>query len=314
MTVACATWKRRRLGPLALTLTLLWALPAAADQIKHALPDTIALLLDLSYRQGKSAAWKLDLAYPKAVAPKPRPALVIIHGGGWREGDKSSFSSLEHWAPGNVVDFAKLGFVAATINYRLSGEAPFPAAVEDCKCAVRWLRAHANDYHIDPDRIGAFGNSAGGHLALLLGMAGKGAGLEGDGPYREYSSLVQAVVSDSGPVDLDFKKPANSGLSRVMAQFMGGPAETLAERTRKASPVSYSAGAVPPLLLIYGTVDSQVTVGPVDEWVVALQRAGAKDVTYLRLGLANHCPYSLGKTEHLFPLVDDFFLRTLMRH
>src|SRR5262245_35641641 len=177
-------------------LTTLRAVPA---QVKHEMPENIGLERDLRYREGKSEAWKLDIAYPKDPGEKPRPALVIIHGGGWIEGDKSSFTSLKNWAPGNIIDFAKLGFVAATINYRLSGEAPFSAALEDCQSAVRWLRAHAQDYHIDVNRIGAYGNSAGGHLALLLGMVEEG--------------MVQAVVSDSGPVDLDFRKPEHKGLA-----------------------------------------------------------------------------------------------------
>src|SRR6266566_2073601 len=108
-------------------LLLVAPLRQIAAQVKHEMPDNIALQCDLRYREGKSAAWKLDLAYPKDPGAKPRPALVIIHGGGWIEGDKSSFTSLKYWAPGNIIDFAKLGFVAATINYRLSGEAPFPA-------------------------------------------------------------------------------------------------------------------------------------------------------------------------------------------
>ena len=242
---------------------ILAPLGGAAAQAKHEMPDTIALQCDLRYREGKSAAWKLDLACPKDPGSTLRPALVIIHGGGWLEGDKSSFTSLKYWAPGNIIDFAKLGFVAATINYRLSGEAPFPAALEDCKCAVRWLRAHALDYHIDVNRIGAYGNSAGGHLALLLGMTEKADGLEGDGPCQDQSSMVQAVVSDSGPVDLDLRKPENGGLAKVMSQFLAGPEETLAERIRKASPASYVREALPPMLLIYGTADSQVAVGPV---------------------------------------------------
>ena len=109
---------------------------------------------------------------------------MVIHGGGWLEGDKSSFASREHGVPGNIVNFAALGFVAVTINYRLSSEAPFPAALEDCKTAVRWLRAHANDYHLDRDHIGAYGNSAGGHLALLLGMRRDGAHPKGMAPTR----------------------------------------------------------------------------------------------------------------------------------
>ena len=296
----------------ALLVPLLAPLGHAAPA-KHELPDTVALQCDLRYREGTNAAWKLDIAYPKDSGVKPRPALVVIHGGGWIEGDKSSFSSLKYWAPGNIVDFARLGFVAATINYRLAGEAPFPAALEDCKCAVRWLRAHAQDYHIDINRVGAYGNSAGGHLALLLGMTDKVSGLEGDGPYQDQSSMVQAVISDSGPVDLDWTKPDNRGLVKVMSQFLAGPQATLAQRIRQASPVSYVSKPLPPLLLIYGTADTQVTVGPVDEFVLALQKAGLKDLTYLRLGLVDHCPYSLRKTESLYPIVDDFFTRTLMR-
>src|SRR4051812_29781058 len=112
---------------------LLAAFHLPAPPARHEMPDNIALQREVPYREGKSPAWKLDLAYPKDLGTKPRPALVIIHGGGWIEGDKSSFTSLEYWAPGNIIDFAKRGFVAATINYRLAPEAPFPAALEDCK-------------------------------------------------------------------------------------------------------------------------------------------------------------------------------------
>ena len=127
-------WKSTQKPPLlgAVLIFLLTSLRAAPAQIEHEMPDTIELQRDLRYREGKSAAWKLDLAYPKDPGNKPRPALVIIHGGGWIEGDKSSFTSLKSWAPGNIIDFARLGFVAVTINYRLSGEATFPAALEDC--------------------------------------------------------------------------------------------------------------------------------------------------------------------------------------
>src|SRR4051794_33439075 len=131
-------------------------------------PGGISVLHDLRYREGPSKQWRLDLAMKNDRRGDPRPAIVVIHGGGWLEGDKSSFASRQDRVPGNIVDFAALGFVAVSINYRLSGEAPFPAALEDCKSAVRWLRAHARDYNLDPDHIGAYGNSAGGHLALLF--------------------------------------------------------------------------------------------------------------------------------------------------
>src|SRR4029077_1812425 len=172
----------------------------AADD--RSTPADVTVLHNLRYREGPSKSWVMDLAMKKDTGGKPRPGIVLVHGGGWIEGDKSSFPSRKTGHPCNIEDLAALGFVAATVNYRLSGEAPFPAALEDCKCAVRWLRAHAKDYHLDSDHIGAYGNSAGGHLALLLGMVGKEAGLEGDGPYPDQSSAVQAVVSDSGPIDL----------------------------------------------------------------------------------------------------------------
>ena len=124
----------------------------------------ISLLREIPYREGASKQWTLDLAMPKERGDKPRAAIVVIHGGGWLEGDKSSFSTTTNRMPGNILDFARLGFVAVTINYRLSGEAPFPAALVDCRCAVRWLRANADTYQIDRARVGAYGNSAGGHL------------------------------------------------------------------------------------------------------------------------------------------------------
>src|SRR5262249_19892637 len=152
----------------------------------------------------------------------PRPAIVVIHGGGWLQGNKSSFSQKDDLPPGNIIDFARQGYVAATINYRLSEEAIFPAAVHDCKNAVRFLRAHAKDYGIDPNRIGAWGNSAGGHLALMMAMVDAKANLEGDGPYLDQSSLVQAAVSDSGPIDLKHQFDHNQ-VKSVIEKFLGGP-------------------------------------------------------------------------------------------
>jgi len=161
--------------------------------------------------------------------------------------------------------------------------------------------------------MGAYGNSAGGHLALMLGLTEKAVEMEGDGPIQDQSSMVQAVISDSGPVDLDWRKPENSGLAKVMSQFLAGPQETVSQRIHNASPASYIKRDLPPLLLIYGTADAQVTVGPVDNFVLALQQAGLKDLTYIRLGMVDHCPYSLVKIETLYRVVDDFFIRTLMQ-
>jgi acetyl esterase/lipase len=275
-------------------------------------PDDVAVFHDVRYRDGSSKQWRLDLAVKKAPGDKPRPAVVVIHGGGWLEGDKSSFATRMHGVPGNIVDFAELGFVAVTINYRLSVEAPWPAALQDCKCAVRWLRAHAKDYNLDPKHIGAYGNSAGGHLALLLGMAGKEADLEGDGPYQDESSLVQAVVSDSGPIDL-LSQYRTDRLRKVVGGFLGGPPE--GERVaayKQASPRHRITRDTPPLLLLYGGADDQVPVETADEFVLALGKAGLKDVSYHRLAYVDHCPHSLVRLPELRPVVNDFFVRTLL--
>jgi acetyl esterase/lipase len=275
-------------------------------------PSGISIVHDIRYREGSSKQWRLDLAAKDEPGAKPRPAVVVVHGGGWLQGDKSSFASKKHGVPGNIEEFAELGFVAVTINYRLSEEAPFPAALEDCKCAVRWLRAHAKEYNVDPARIGAYGNSAGGHLALMLAMTDKDARLEGDGPYQEQSSLVQAAASDSGPVDLTYQFRHGS-IHEVVRRFMGGPPEgERAELYRKASPARHISAKTPPLLLIYGGADEQVPVESADQFVVELGRSGLKDVSYYRLAYVDHCPHSLIRIPAMRTAVDEFFLRTLL--
>ena len=280
------------------------------------LPADIIRVRDIPYRDGGSGkgstSWKLDLAVRKGIPTRPRPGIVVIHGGGWLEGDKSSFASREHKVPGNIIDFAELGFVAVTINYRMSGEAPFPAALEDCKSAVRWLRAHAGDYHLDPARIGAYGNSAGGHLALLLGMVGKDANLEGDGPFRNESSLVQAAASDSGPLDLVDQYQGNR-LREVVKRFLGGPPEAVRiSLYQMASPIHRITPETPPLLLIYGAADEQVPIESADRFVSALGRAGLPDVSYHRLAYVGHCTHSLVGIPYLRTVVNEFFVRTLL--
>jgi acetyl esterase/lipase len=286
----------------------------AADATKSpdkTVPDEeIVVLRELRYREGAVKAWSLDLAMRKDYTGEPRSAIVLIHGGGWLEGDKSSFSTLTNRAPANIVDFAKLGFVAVTINYRMSKEAPFPAALQDCQCAVRWLRANAEKYKIAPERIGAWGNSAGGHLALMLGMVKKGDVPE-EGPYQEHSSAVQAVASDSGPIDLAYQHE-HQQIQSVIEMFLAGPPTGPRLATYQlASPSHHISASMPPLLLIYGEADSQVGIETADRFVLALNQASLKDVSYYRLGKVDHCPHSLIQVPWLVPAVNAFFVRTL---
>lgn len=287
-------------------------LPAQDKAAESAqVPADVTVTYNIRYREGANKYWVLDLARPRESPLTARPLIVVIHGGGWIQGDKSSFSTPKNPPPGNILDFAKLGFVAATINYRLAEEAPFPAGIHDCKNAVRFLRAHAAEYGIDPKRVGAWGNSAGGHLALMLGMSGTEKSLEGDGSYLEQSSVVQAVVSDSGPIDLVHQYEHNQVRYAVNAFLAGPPDGERLKNYKLASPRSYVSPQTPPLLLIYGGNDEQVGVETADEFVTALNKAGAKDISYHRFGLTGHCPHSLVRVPTLPPIVNEFFQRTL---
>jgi acetyl esterase/lipase len=221
-------------------------------------PDGVTVLPDIAYREGNNA-WKLDLAMPKERGDAPRPAIVYIHGGGWTKGDKRGKGI------GAVLHYAAKGYVCISVNYRLDVDKK--ACVEDVKCATRWLRAHAEEYNLDPDRIGAAGNSSGGHLALMLAVCPASAGLEGDGPYQEYSSMVQAAHCSSTPI-----MPGFRGLR-------GKPADP---DVQKIQPMTYVSGDVPPLYFIHGTEDTKAPVRFLDDFVKALREAGAKDITYKR--------------------------------
>jgi acetyl esterase/lipase len=281
---------------------------AVCDDGKQ-VPGDIELKYNIAYREGDSKSWRLDLAIPKRESPKPRPALLVIHGGGWIEGDKSSFSTPQVPVPGNIIDCAKMGFVAATMNYRLAGEATYPAALDDCRCAVRWLRAHAKDYNIDVDHIGAWGNSAGGHLAFMLALTDDPT-VPGD-PWSMFSSRVQSAVSDSGPLDMVYQHEQGT-LRTVVERFLGGPPDgDRVDVYKFASPIHRISKKAPPLLLIYGVADNQVPVETADKFVLAAGAAGLNDVSYCRLAGIDHCPHSLQRVTWLPAVVNEFFLRTL---
>lgn len=252
------------------------------EQIMQQLPEGVTFIPDIAYREGNEA-WKLDLAMPTERGETPRPALVFIHGGGWRGGDKRRGGFLRP-----TISYADKGYVCVTVNYRMLNEAPITACVEDVKNAVRWLRAHAEEYNIDPERIGASGNSAGAHLAVMLGVCPPSAGLEGDGPYQEYSSMVQAVVASATPTDF-LSVMSDRQRNRSNAQAARPPRKNElrleSEEVRaKTSPVTYASADAPPILLVHAISDRTVGVYHSDKLVRALREAGAKNVSYILLG------------------------------
>jgi len=213
----------------------------------------------------------------------PVPAIIHVHGGAWRAGKKQ---------PRRAVMFAEEGFVGISINYRLSGTAKFPAAVHDCKTAIRWARANANRYHIDPRRIGVTGESAGGHLAALLGTSGGDKYLEGSGEYPGYSSSVQAVVDHFGPVDF-LRMEDSPGRMRHLTPdspeslWLGGPVTELPDMVRRANPITYVDRHDPPTLIIHGERDGIVIISQSELLYDSLKRAGVS-VKLVRVKNADH--------------------------
>jgi len=274
--------------------------PLPVEAVRRQVPDDIEWIPDITYRDGH-ALWKLDLAMPKAKTDVPRPAVVIIHGGGWRGGDKRAHI----WAR-YPLEYAARDFVAVSINYRLVPDDPFPACIEDVKTAVRWLRAHADEYNIDVNRIGAYGNSAGAHLALMLALSGPDPMLEGDGPHRDQSSRVQAAVASASPTDL----AGWSSRSGSVSMLLTGNAEDHEARARLASPLHHVAGDAPPILLIHGTDDTTVPYDQPRRLMQALIEAGATDVAFRSYPGDGHGAY----TQHLdetLPMSIEFLERTL---
>ena len=270
------------------------------DLLKNA-PKDVLIEPDIPYRKGKSEAWKLDLVMPKAKSKAPRAAIVFVHGGGWRSGDKRAGYFMR-----GAIEYAQKGYVCITVNYRLIAEAPMPASIEDVKCAVRWLRANAKKYNVNPKRIGAYGNSAGAHLVCMLGLVKPEANLEGDGPYQEQSSLVQAVCASATPTNFLLFDNRRKTQRTQPGELFAGPAETLEERGRKASPSTYVAADAPPFLLIHGTADTTVNIKHGDTFHAALKKAGAKHLEYIRVESAGHGVFHQF-SKKTYPAMEKFF-------
>jgi acetyl esterase/lipase len=244
--------------PMALLL-----LPSAGRPQQE--PRTVEFVHDVPFGTGGGKELKLELGRPAGEGSFP--AVVCLHGGGWVEGDRHEMEQTL-----NVL--AKHGYVAVSPDYRLAPADPFPAAVEDCKAAVRWLRANAAREKVNPDRIGVLGFAAGGHLACLLGVTEKSDGLEGKGGSAGESSRVQAVVSFFGPTDLTRPDWDELALKNNLIPLLGGTPEQRPEAYRKASPVSYVRRGAPPFLFVHGSEDKMVPPSQSQDMAEKLRNAG----------------------------------------
>jgi len=280
------------------------------------IPGSVEFIADIEFGDGGGKPLLMNVARARRPGSEPLPAVLWAHGGGWKAGSKDGHTD-------KLIHLATNGFVSASIDYRLSGEAPFPAAIEDCKCAVRFLRANAAKYGINPARIGAWGGSAGDHLVELLGVTTEEDKLEGSGGWSGGSSRVQAVCSWYGPADLanlngekewDKVKENSEGIVR----FLGGKLSEKPELYKQASPISHVSPDDPPFLLMHGDQDTTVPVWQSEVMAKALKSKGVP-VELIVVTNAGHIfrKVESGEAslshEQRMQIALDFFRRTLKR-
>ncbi len=221
--------------------------------------------IDIAYASGSNAQ-KMDIFLPDTVKDK-NPVLIWIHGGGWKGGDKSEFRNSSR-----LTELKKRGYAVVVINYRLSGEAKFPSQIFDVKAAIRWVKANAGTYKFNPDKIGVWGSSAGGHLSALAGTSGSIAELEDlNQGNSSFSSTVQVVVDWYGPTD--FLKMDSLALAQGCtssnhnaanspeSELIGFKITTRADLVAKANPITYISNDDPPFLIEHGLIDCTVAYG-----------------------------------------------------
>jgi acetyl esterase/lipase len=275
------------------------ARPPRAELRQILPPPAPRVLRDVAYVSAGHEQQKLDLYLP--ATGTNRPLIVWVHGGAFRTGSKM---------PCPALFFLKEGYAVASINYRLSQQALFPAQIQDGKAAIRWLRAHAREHGIDPDRIGAWGSSAGGHLVALLGTAGNVKDFDA-GDYLQVSSRVQAVCDWFGPTDFTVmnKYPGtmdHDAADSPESQLLGGPVQKNRDRAARANPVTYVTKDDPPFLIMHGDKDPLVPLNQSELLDAALKRAGV-EVTFHVVKGAGH---GFSGQQNL-DLVRDFFARHL---
>lgn len=271
--------------------------------------NTYTTYSNLSYVDDGNVRHKLDLYVPNGVTA-PVPLIVWIHGGGWQSGDKQLGPN------SHPLRYARSGYAVASINYRLSDEAIFPAQIHDAKAAIRWLRANAAQYNLDVTRFGAWGSSAGGHLASLLGTSNDVAELEGTvGGNLQHSSRVQAVVDWYGPTDflqMDAQltqngcpNPNHNSPNSAESRLVGCAIQTCPEAVQRANPMTYVTRDDPPFFIEHGTADCTVPPGQSQIFQNLLQIAGHDSSLTILQGAGHGGPLFVAESNLL--LVDAFW-------
>lgn len=287
------------------TLLLVALLPFVTKEHDAETPAGIRIVRNLPYVDGSSnPRQQLDLYLPRIKLSEKLPLIVWIHGGAWKQGDKRDSPCME---------LANHGFAAAAINYRFSTTDHFPAQIHDCKAAIRWLRAHADEYMYDANRIGVWGASAGGHLVAMLGTTGGDKTFEGNLGNPTQSSAVQAVADWCGPTDLTtfnqqvtLPRFRQSEPERFINELLGGTPEELPQLAHEASPIFYISKDDPPFLVVHSIEDPVVPFEQSNEFVKKLEADGVK-VKFIKVNSNNHMPMTDGNLNAVY----EFFKESL---
>lgn len=279
--------------------------PGGAGGGDRGLAENTRTFKNLRYVEKGHERHVLDLYIP-AEPKSARPLVIWIHGGGWQNGSKENCPALS---------LTSQGFAVASINYRLSSHAPFPAQIQDCQAAVRWLRAHAAEYGLNPERFGVWGSSAGGHLVALVGTTGDVDKFEVLGGHRDVSHQVQAVCDWFGPTDflqMDLQagrtgRFGHNDANSPESKLVGGPITEHPDRVALANPVTYVSQADPPFLICHGDADNLVPLGQSELLETALKKAQVPVNLYVVQG-GGHGGWSDPRPREL---VEQFFKKQL---
>ena len=242
-------------------------------------PESEIIVEELSYKITDSTSKKLIIAYPK-LRSTPLATIIHFHGGGFRQGAAERITALQ---------IAQRGFIGISVSYRLSPEAIFPAAVHDCKTAIRWARANAEKYGIDGSRIGLFGGSAGGHLALITGLSTGDSYLETPGPYAGYPTSVSTIVAFYPPTDFSKMMDAPGKMDHDSptspeSLFIGAAIQKEKAQVQKANPINYIDAQDPTVLVFHGKSDMSV---PFNQSELLVEELKAHKVPYAFVPVEN---------------------------
>lgn len=264
---------------------------------------------DVPYAETDNPRQTLNLYLPTTKSEQPRPVIVFIHGGGWRNGDKAGG---RRW----LSPYLRSGhYAGVSVGYRLTDEAQWPSQIHDCKAAIRWIRGNAQKYNLDPNKIGIMGTSAGGHLVAMLGTSGDVKELEGDlGKHDDQDSRVSCVVDFFGPTEM-LTMGKSPGLDHNAphspeAKLLGGPVQKVPEIARQASPITHVTKDDAPFLIIHGTNDPLV---PFEQSTKFQQQLQAVEViaTLITIKDGGHGGFRNRKLDELIQAFFNIHLRGL---